>query len=388
MIKRVKRLQSPSPAPRRSGLTLTEVLMSLLAVGVGVASIAALFPLSVLRSIEATQLTGATMHRYNAEEMIDGFPGLVFDPDGDGDGNEHSLPGANRYIIDPLGVFGIPAPGDTQFAGIATLPRFAGALPSGAIVDPNIARSIATSKDSWATILDREAQLSGYVAGTPSIVMAGSFEATGVAAAPYQAAAGEPVYRIILFDILGTRSHTKIVNQIAADGTIDWTDPLPNNFTPATALLQLQEQHYSWMLTVRRETAATVSLGPPFVSDESAIIDVVVFFNRPIGNVETAYPLREDGFQIGVDNVTIDWTGNPEPFLRTGKFIFDPDNALWYRIVDIEELTDTSATLYLDRGAEADSTTAGGAGELGLAVFMEGIVDVFPIKRKSARYSF
>ena len=54
----------------RSGLTLTEVLMSLLVMGIGVVSVATLFPLAVLRGARATQLTAGTILKQNAEETV------------------------------------------------------------------------------------------------------------------------------------------------------------------------------------------------------------------------------------------------------------------------------------------------------------------------------
>ena len=61
------------PAPRpaaRSGVTLTEVLMSLLVMGIGVVSVATLFPLAVLRGARATQLTAGTILKLNAAETV------------------------------------------------------------------------------------------------------------------------------------------------------------------------------------------------------------------------------------------------------------------------------------------------------------------------------
>ena len=55
---------------RRAGVTLTEVLMSLLVMGIGVTSVATLFPLAVLRGARATQLTAGTVLKENAEETV------------------------------------------------------------------------------------------------------------------------------------------------------------------------------------------------------------------------------------------------------------------------------------------------------------------------------
>ena len=49
----------PTQSHPSSGSTLSEVLISLLVMSIGVVSLATLFPVSVLRSIQATQLTNA-----------------------------------------------------------------------------------------------------------------------------------------------------------------------------------------------------------------------------------------------------------------------------------------------------------------------------------------
>ena len=47
----------------RGGVTLTEVLVSLMLMSIGVVTLATLFPLAVLRAVQATQLTSATILR-------------------------------------------------------------------------------------------------------------------------------------------------------------------------------------------------------------------------------------------------------------------------------------------------------------------------------------
>lgn len=61
----------------RSGATLTEVLMSLLIMSVGVISVFSLYPIAVLRSIQATQLTHSKVLLGNAEAEILGDPALI-----------------------------------------------------------------------------------------------------------------------------------------------------------------------------------------------------------------------------------------------------------------------------------------------------------------------
>lgn len=61
---------------KRAGTTLSEVLISLLVMSVGVVSLATLFPISVLRSVQATHLTNATNLRYNVEALLSVRPQL------------------------------------------------------------------------------------------------------------------------------------------------------------------------------------------------------------------------------------------------------------------------------------------------------------------------
>jgi len=60
----------------RAGTTLSEVLISLAVMSIGVVSLATLFPISVLRSFQANQLTNSANLRYNVEAMLSVRPEL------------------------------------------------------------------------------------------------------------------------------------------------------------------------------------------------------------------------------------------------------------------------------------------------------------------------
>lgn len=68
--------QKPS-THRRRGTTLSEVLVSTLVMSIGVVALATLFPISVLRSIQASQLTNAAVLRYNAESQLRTVPEII-----------------------------------------------------------------------------------------------------------------------------------------------------------------------------------------------------------------------------------------------------------------------------------------------------------------------
>lgn len=103
------------PDVARSGVTLTEVLMSLMIMSIGVSLVASLFPVAALRSAQATKLTNAAILKYNVETIVDLLPELLFDPDGDYNPTaalairraalvEHfGSPPVRNYIVDPNG---------------------------------------------------------------------------------------------------------------------------------------------------------------------------------------------------------------------------------------------------------------------------------------------
>ncbi len=97
---------TPCSTPARRGVTLVEVLMSLMIMSIGVSAVAVLFPISMLRSLQATQLTNAAILKFKVEAFLDTNPNFLFDPDGDGDLVEHFRNPADRnYVIDPSGYY-------------------------------------------------------------------------------------------------------------------------------------------------------------------------------------------------------------------------------------------------------------------------------------------
>ena len=62
-------MNTPNEVIKRSGVTLTEVLMSLMIMSIGISAVAVLFPISVLRSVQATQLTNAAILKRNAQAL-------------------------------------------------------------------------------------------------------------------------------------------------------------------------------------------------------------------------------------------------------------------------------------------------------------------------------
>jgi prepilin-type N-terminal cleavage/methylation domain-containing protein len=98
----------------RCGVTLIEVLMSMMIMAIGVSLVMALFPISAIRTAQATKMTNAAVLKYNVESVVERQPHLLFDPNGDyqflsgdlPDLLEHvSSPRERNYIVDPNGYF-------------------------------------------------------------------------------------------------------------------------------------------------------------------------------------------------------------------------------------------------------------------------------------------
>lgn len=363
----------------RSGVTLTEILMSMLIMSIGVVSLATLFPISVLRSIQATQLTNATLLRYNAEAMIDTFPQLVHDPDGDTNTTEHfRIPRERRYIVDPLGAttlfgdYGGTPPFHAFFGhdgannpsngngGRPLLRRFDG----GFSANPDI----ATLPDSFEAV----------TGGVPT-----SATTTTLTMPADVALADVPVgtARATVFDTTERFSHVRTITAINGQ-QMTVSPALPSGFTNIGRVeIDYPWRNYTWLLTVRKTGSG------------SANVDVVVFFRRHFDIAdERVYPAR---FTRGSNVVTIGIPVGTEPFLKKGGYVFDVANARWYRIQDFsvgggqvtitleQEAVDTAAedanlNGQLDGGEDLNNNNVLDGG----AILMRGIVDVFTIGTK------
>ena len=183
-MQRSRRSQPSGTALR--GVTLTEVLISLMILSLGVVMVMSLFPAAVLKTLQANQITNAAILSYNVDALLAQYPELVFDPDGDGDVAEHVRQALTRnYIVDPVGFHvyaeefqdGIPRLVDFGFFGNNgaaspaqlngfSIPRFGGGLKTaggndavtGTAADAKALRLLATTfasqSDNWSTDIE------------------------------------------------------------------------------------------------------------------------------------------------------------------------------------------------------------------------------------------
>lgn len=382
---------SPSGS-RRRGTTLTEVLMALMVMSIGVISLATLFPISALRVVEATHMTNSTILRHQAEGLMDAASAMAFDPDGDGNSAEHSQ---TTYVIDPLGIWNLRTQTSVPLTDVS-LRRFEYNRPGG-ITQPPLSRQTRFLGESTAsprvfTNLDLVRELTSLQDTTTQVVegTATAFTANSVtfpttdgmdamSATISSALTITPTppsdigWRVTLFDVSGRLSEVKTVSVDSANtsgsSTVEFDEPLSSELQAigvGLARLEIADDFYTFMYSVRN-TAGTFNF------------DVVVFFKRDfselsqqlyIGDLRRfnlgtpAAPglsgvddngdgvtddIREIG-SVGIFNaerdtenssVVVDWnpalyTTVPEkPPIRRGGYVYDTVNGLWYRIQSI-----------------------------------------------------
>ena len=315
-MKPIMRRSTTAAIPhRRQGVTLTEVLMSLMIMSIGVVSLATLFPIASLRVLEATNLTNSTIVNFNAEGIVDAFPNMVNDADGSGSTREEL---GRSFIVDPLGwrehvdQFGIASVTDPRLIyfeynrpsginlPILTLPngtlrptRFFGenAAAPQIFTTLDVTRQIVSLPDTTTDIVDTFPDPDGSVTTAYVTNAAGRIRGLVLPAnVDLSVVALEPsLYQALIFDKSGKYSETRTLSSVVGQ-QIEWAQDLnldgsigpgedralPLRFTadasgtPNVGLVRIEQPvpYYSWMLTVHKDANGPVN------------VDVVVFNKR------------------------------------------------------------------------------------------------------------
>ncbi|MBR9804426.1 hypothetical protein GYB59_23255 [bacterium] len=295
----------------RQGATLVEILMSLMVMSIGLVSVASLFPLSMMRSIQATQLTNAAMLHYQCEDYTRAFPGLTFNHyDGSGivpnSEMQASSPTIRRFregagainptvflrslpltfvkVVDPIGAsfYRNTAPADaitfgkdpyglhdsnTNFMFQATRTN-AGfdVMNLGDDTGRNLAFSMFGSTDSWSeSVLSNEITIVDPLNITLDDIRTDDM-------ASFAGAIGSVTGRAIIYDRTGKQSHVTQVTNVAGQN-VQLTKAIPNNglYTAIPEVrLELLEPRYTCLITVRRQL---MNLGPDGTPGEDSVDD-------------------------------------------------------------------------------------------------------------------
>ncbi len=412
----------------RAGVTLMEVLMSVMIMSIGVVSLASLFPISILRGVQATKLTNATVLRYNAEALIDAFPQpFVFDPDGTLDPNGHiAHQRRNRkYVVDPLGSYYATLDGtglegsfgnDGSSTPVTRIPRYHAGLTSQ--LD---AMNFFSQQDNWTLLYEGIPSSINGARDTIEIdiqdINSGILTLTELQSTVADSATGG---RILIYDTTGKQVQVRNITGASIDentGEVSLGNPLPDNDlydSIAKVRIEILNMQYSYLLTVRRSIATDV-----------ASVDVVVFHRRnfspefeaihQVENFVAEWLPGTDGAWgfAGVDDDgdkddggntdeyagEAGWPGSDDyrrrafrlhyntsverPNLKKGGYVFDAYNARWYRIqqiVDEEAALAPGATyadLILDQPIIQTIVSPAGL------IVMPNVVQVYPLGNKA-----
>ncbi len=345
----MKRIQKPERSVKTrgtvapAGVTLSEVLVSMLIMSVGVVSLATLFPISVLRTAQATQLTHAVFLRNNVEAAVESNARLL--------SNAQVFGLSGLGIIDPLGVqlvgtlnvdaWGV---GWNTFGGM----RRTDGLASTSISAPQrlaLAEQLAALPDSWSLVREEvvtATNLTPTSPAYPTITVGNSTTGLNVRNGQYPSNAR---HRMVMFDATGRFAVLQPLYQVQqiSPYTLSWwnvngsgtslaTGPyLPTGFMPTRVRIEAQDRRYTWMMTVRKRWVPVGPVsgadGQPGVSGTdddglngtddngelhysgsdddpnwAAELDVAVFYNRSFqpaaGTLATAQPGDETAFDL------------------------------------------------------------------------------------------
>ncbi len=371
----------------RLGVSLIEVLVSVMIMSIGVALLSTLLPISIVRTAQATQLTQSVFLRNNAEALIEANPNIL-----------NSVPVGSLGLIDPMGA-SISMP-STLYGNAGAVKRFPLPNPNtnAPTITPNAAQQIASLPDSWTDLF--ETNVKSFSTTQPQIDVVN----IPTTITPWNSNnLNNARYRMIMVDVTGKIAFVR--DLLTVNGTtLSWSDGtiiepnLPTGFVPVKVSVEVQSRRFTWLMTVTKNSV------PKFLNDNSswaASIDVAVFFNRSF-NIEEEQPLPitfttggtgwdgqpgiagvdddlndvvddvgETGWPGSDDNRTIVVTG--KPFLKKGSYLLEPSLLKWYRIVDYPPRTPTNPTILLDREFRMPLNGSGSG------VFMKGIVEVYPL---------
>ena len=346
--------------------------MAIFVMSIGVVSVVTLFPLAILRAVHATQLTNSKVLEENIEEFIGTNRWMLRCSPVDRQLDSSNTTDLNTYInsacvIDPLGEQFLPNY-STRFGNQgATAPGYAirrispyqQFTPAPSYLSPPAmtAAVAATINSNWSNTA--RLPMDQTVCALPdSWVPLGDDLPDTVTATTVtfktniDLGASTGQVRLTLISQDRTRSLTRMGTAANQTFTLNSTEPnIPiagaTGFGIANvgrAVVETNESRYSWIITCPLPANA-----PPAAS-------CAVFFRRSFSpEEEFIYEGPSGGapFTVADTTVDIEWAaGDPIPLLREGNYVFDAENAFWYRVrsYTLDE-TARTATIELDQPA-------------------------------------
>ena len=391
----------PYATQSRQGATLTEVMVAILIMGIGMVGVISLFPAAVLRSVHGNTLTVGTGLRFNAESMLRIHPELLLDPDRNLAAEPAPFQATDRnhngfryddqafsstaamvslaapvapqgFMLDPLGVIN-HAPAIVDGDPVCTLPgpplarmqRFTAGYTTVAT-----AEEIFSGLDQWTTQYEAF-PINGNLdpaAASQSLTFSDLSQRQiflGLGLAPT---------RLVIFNRAGTgcqiRDLPAPAAPVALTNTVTWNNAnLPGAYSNVAfanadignVRVEQRDLKFTWLMTARGRTTEATSNAPEFLYD----VDMVVFYKRGyapgdiVGFANSLAAAPNFVFNVGSKTAVVTWTPGPTaaPFLKRGGYVLDAQNGFWYRIEEYIEGPD-NATITLATPARANSQLA------------------------------
>ncbi len=329
--------------PRRSAVTLVEVLVAIFIMAIGLLALLTLFPLGMLRMAQAIRddraaTCGRNAHTLSIMQNLRNDPWVISDQGTGGSLPDlfvnpigaPTLPDANPYgesypiFVDPPGYLAAPAGPAQDWVGGVT-PAFGGTLRRrpvqfAGLVQANIFKSFTLGDDI-------------------------NFDGTTIPGAP----------------------------QTSAGGNV------------------LRDTRYSWGYVLRRPQASDRSIVDcsVLVFDQRISPPVELSASGSLTLAEYVYP-NKAAFNPSNNTITIDYNNNVPPPLRAGDWVMDGSlnsaytlpcaaHSYFYRVVAIQELGGNVATYEVQNTIRGFNTAVAmpASGYPGTAIIIRGIVEVF-----------
>lgn len=366
----------------RLGATLTEVLITILIMSIGLVGVMSLFPASILRSVQAHALTTATNLRFSAEASLAQHPQIIgdadripgFNSDTNGDGNRWNDQFQSVFIVDPFLVSTRGIASGSQLGGVGS--NTISVFHAGFTTLPEI-ESVFSSPDKW-TIQHESVPFNGDLgpAVNPQSLSFRNLTDQQVYVGP-----GLAPTRLVIFNKSGKSCQVREINSAlngvgALGNTIYWSPRLPAPFSNATfanadignVRIEQRDLHFTWIVTVRGINRSTAS---PVLNYEATI---TAFYKRgyPDDDIRSFGNGPDFVFQKNSSTARVAYSLPNRPYLKRGSWVLDATsgNGFWYQIEEFVDDGIGSAILTLATPAREHGSAA---------VFMKAIVDVYPL---------
>jgi Tfp pilus assembly protein PilV len=307
----------------RPGITLTEVLVAIFVMALGMLSLLALFPLGALTMAQAIKDSRSAHAAANATAIANALK-IRFD---------------SRVT-----------PSFTNSPG-GTLPNLATNAPAN-YIGPSYPVVVDTYTAASGTSSSLPDASTGVTPGLPRVTITSPSNASN-----------------------GLTTAAEVLRWFSLLDDITFTDvgmPDLNNGGNVT-----RDNRYSWFYVLRR----------PLYSNASVVdVTVVVCSGRPLNSIVGEHAWSGVSFDPTSNSVTLSYTGDKPP-IRPGSWIMDATLStaannpepygFFYRVVGVADTGAGTMTLELQTNPRPYTTTASPTAHTGTLVFMENVVEVF-----------